>query len=261
MRVSMNRVDTNPPKKKGRWLHWINVPLVVVLAWITLQWTGCSQRGPFPEESLDDPAAIPSQEAIAALQTGPTVPMTGTNATAVFAAGCFWSTEAAFKQLKGVHAVTSGFAGGSKETANYRRVCEGDTGHAEAVRISYDPRKITYDRLLDVFFDAHDPTQLNRQDNDVGTQYRSAIFYANETERRAAESKIRQLTQAKVLSSPIVTTLEPLTAFYPAEDYHQDYVRQHLDQPYIRFHALPKVRKVGEKHPDLVRRADAERSG
>lgn len=251
----MNRVDTKPPRPR-RWLQRITVPVVVVVAGMSLQWIGCSHRGPFQEESLNDPAAVRSQDVIAALQTGPTVPMTGTNATAVFAAGCFWSTEAAFKQLKGVQAVTSGFAGGSKETANYRRVCEGDTGHAEAVRITYDPRKITYDQLLDVFFDAHDPTQLNRQDNDVGTQYRSAIFYANETERRAAESKIRQLTQAKVLSSPIVTTLEPLTAFYPAEDYHQDYVRQHLDQPYIRFHALPKVRKVREKHPDLVRRAD-----
>ncbi len=131
----MNRVDTKPARQR-RW-HWINVPLVVVLVWISLQWTGCSHPGPFQEESLNDSAAIRSQEAIAALQIGPTVPMTGTHATAVFAAGCFWSTEAAFKQLKGVHAVTSGFAGGSKETANYRRVCEGDTGHAEAVRIRY----------------------------------------------------------------------------------------------------------------------------
>src|SRR5205085_5135224 len=123
-------------------------------------------------------------------------------ATAVLAGGCFWCTEAAFEQLDGVLDVESGYAGGAAETANYRRVCDGDTAHAEVIRITYDPQRITYDRLLDVFFDAHDPTQLNRQGNDVGTQYRSAIFFANPAEKHSAEAKIRQLTQAKVFSRP-----------------------------------------------------------
>lgn len=173
--------------------------------------------------------------------------------TAVFAGGCFWCTEAAFEQLQGVTDVTSGYAGGAKETANYKQVCEGNTGHAEVIRITYDPAQITYDQLLDVFFDAHDPTQLNRQGNDVGTQYRSAIFYSSEDERRAAEAKIQALNERGAFSRPIVTTLEPLVAFYPAEEYHQDYARQNPGQPYVQFHALPKACKVREKHSRLVR--------
>src|SRR5882724_3357170 len=120
-----------------------------------------------------------------------------TTKTVTLAGGCFWCTEAAFEQLEGVLDVTSGYIGGSRETANYRAVCDGDTGHAEAIRITYDPTKISYDRLLDVFFDAHDPTQLNRQGNDAGTQYRSAIFFASAEERKNAQSKINQLTQAR----------------------------------------------------------------
>jgi peptide methionine sulfoxide reductase msrA/msrB len=196
--------------------------------------------------SLADPAAE-SQSA------GATAPNT---ATAVLAGGCFWCTEAAFEQLEGVVDVTSGYAGGAKDTANYRRVCDGDTGHAEVIRITYDPAKITYDQLLDVFFDAHDPTQLNRQGNDVGTQYRSAIFYASDEEKQAAEAKIRSLNERGAFSHPIVTTLEPLTAFYPAEDYHQDYARHNPGQPYIQAVSVPKVCKVREKHAGLVRRAD-----
>ena len=175
-------------------------------------------------------------------------------AKAVFAGGCFWCTEAAFEQLEGVLDVTSGYAGGSKETADYESVCSGETGHAEAIRITYDPRRISYDRLLDVFFDAHDPTQLNRQGADVGTQYRSAIFYASDEEKRRAEAKIKQLTEAKQFSSPIVTKLEPLVEFFPAEDYHQDYARNNPLQPYIRGHAIPKVCTIREKHPALIRK-------
>ena len=174
-------------------------------------------------------------------------------ATAVLAGGCFWCTEAAFEQLAGVLDVESGYSGGAKETANYRAVCEGNTRHAEAVRIYYDPNRISYERLLDVFFDAHDPTQLNRQGNDVGTQYRSAIFYANADQKRVAENKIKELTATGACSRSIATTLEPLEAFYPAEPYHQDYARQNPDQPYIQHHALPKVCKVREKHADLVK--------
>src|SRR5438093_12200353 len=174
--------------------------------------------------------------------------------TAVLAGGCFWCTEAAFEQLEGVVDVTSGYAGGLAETANYRAVCGGDTGHAEAIKISYDPAKISYEQLLDVFFDAHDPTQLNRQGNDVGTQYRSAIFYANEDEKRVAETKIRQLNDSKHFARPIVTTLEPLVEFFPAEDYHQDYARLNPEQPYVQSVSIPKVCKVRSKYAELIRR-------
>jgi methionine-S-sulfoxide reductase len=173
----------------------------------------------------------------------------------VFAGGCFWCTEAAFEQLKGVSDVTSGYAGGANETADYKTVCTGETGHAECIRVSYDPRVISYEQLLDIFFDAHDPTQLNGQGGDIGTQYRSAIFYADDEQRQAAEAKIRELTAAKVFARPIVTTLEPLRAFYPAENYHQDYARHNPDQPYIAGHAIPKACKVRAKHPEMVKDA------
>ncbi|HXY33405.1 MAG TPA: bifunctional methionine sulfoxide reductase B/A protein [Planctomycetaceae bacterium] len=195
--------------------------------------------------SLADPAT----EQAAAL---PEVTKDG-KATAVFAGGCFWCTEAAFEQLKGVADVESGYAGGSKDTANYERVCQGDTGHAESIRVTYDPKVISYDRLLDAFFNAHDPTELNRQGNDVGTQYRSAIFYTNEIQERAARAKIKHLTEAKAFSDPIVTSLEPLKEFYPAETYHQDYAKKHPHQPYIAHHALPLAEKVREKLPDLIK--------
>ena len=175
-------------------------------------------------------------------------------ATAIFAGGCFWCTEAAFEQLDGVLDVTSGYIGGSAETANYRAVCNGNTGHAEAIRISYDPAKISYEQLLAVFFDAHDPTQLNRQGNDVGTQYRSAIYCADDAQKQVAQAKIDQLNAAKAFPRPIVTTLEPMTSFYPAEDYHQDYARLNPDQPYIQAVSMPKACKVREKHAGLMRR-------
>jgi methionine-S-sulfoxide reductase len=174
--------------------------------------------------------------------------------TAVLAGGCFWCTEAAFEQLEGVLDVTSGYMGGSAETANYRAVCGGDTGHAEAIRITYDPAKISYAKLLDVFFDAHDPTQLNRQGNDIGTQYRSAIFYATEDEKRTAEEKIQALNEQRTFPRPIATTLEPLGEFYPAEDYHQDYARNNPGQPYIQAVSTPKACKVREKYSSLVRK-------
>jgi peptide methionine sulfoxide reductase msrA/msrB len=186
--------------------------------------------------SLADPAALAGQSL----------------GTAIFAGGCFWCTEAAFEQLRGVHDVTSGYAGGSEATANYKAVCSGTTGHAEVIRVTYDPSVISYDQLLDVFFDAHDPTQLNRQGNDVGTQYRSAVFFESEAQRQAAEAKIRQLTDKHAFAKPIATTLEPLTAFYPAESYHQDYARQNPDQPYIQSHALAKACQVRVKHAALV---------
>ena len=174
-------------------------------------------------------------------------------ATAVLAGGCFWCTEAAFEQLDGVLDVQSGYCGGARETADYKSVCRGNTGHAEAIRITYDEQRISFYRLLDVFFDAHDPTQLNRQGGDVGTQYRSAIFFTSDEQKRAAEAKIGQLNESRAFPRPIVTTLEPLVEFYPAEDYHQDYARNNPEQPYIQSHAIPKACKVRAKHADLIR--------
>lgn len=174
--------------------------------------------------------------------------------TAVLAGGCFWCTEAVFQQLKGVQSVTSGYAGGAAETADYRSVCTGRTGHAEVIRIQFDARVITYGRLLKVFFSvAHDPTQLNRQGYDEGTQYRSAIFYENEQQRRMAEAYLRQLIEANVFRDPIVTRLEPLTAFYPAEDYHQNYAALNPTQPYIASTALPKVATVRSQFDSQVK--------
>jgi methionine-S-sulfoxide reductase len=174
-------------------------------------------------------------------------------AFAVFAGGCFWCTEAVFEQLAGVVDVVSGYAGGSEETASYRVVCSGTTRHAEVIRIEYDPTRIGFEQLLDVFFDTHDPTTLNRQGNDIGPQYRSAIFVATESERALAAAKIAGLNAKGKFPRPIVTTIEPLDRFFPAEQYHQDYARRHPEEPYIQFQAWPKVCKVRDKHPGLVR--------
>jgi len=171
---------------------------------------------------------------------------------AVFAGGCFWCVEGVFRQLSGVNEVISGYTGGTAETANYRDVSSGRTRHAEAVRIIFDPEAISFEQLLDVFFATHDPTQLNRQGPDVGAQYRSAIFYANEAQKLAATDIIRQLESEQVFTQPIVTTLEPLETFYVAEEYHQDYVTCNPNQPYIVQQALPKIQKVREKFRDLV---------
>lgn len=184
----------------------------------------------------------------------------GETRTAIFAGGCFWCVEGVFDQLEGVKQATSGYAGGSKETANYRAVCNGDTGHAEAVRITYDPAKISYAQLLRVFFTTHNPTTLNRQGPDTGTQYRSAIFYLNDEQKQVAEAYIKQLNEAKIFRDPIVTSLEPLKpdAFYPAEAYHQNFVACNPDHGYIRQQALPKIEKVREKFPDLVKHPETQ---
>lgn len=173
---------------------------------------------------------------------------------AVFAGGCFWCTEAVFELIEGVKDVVSGYSGGTAETANYKRVSMGDTGHAEAVEITYDPSVVTYGQLLRVFFEvAHDPTQLNRQGPDVGPQYRSAVFYLNDEQKRIAEAYIRTLNEAKVFRSKIVTELAPFRAFYPAEGYHQDYAANNPRNPYIYYNAAPKVEKLKKACPRLVR--------
>ena len=171
---------------------------------------------------------------------------------AVFAGGCFWGVEAVFEHIKGVRVVTSGYSGGAAKTADYEIVSGGETGHAEAVKITYDPSQISYEQLLKVFFSvAHDPTELNRQGPDTGTQYRSAIFYADEEQKRLAESYVAELAKTKTFSKPIVTQIARLEAFYQAEDYHQDYLVRHPNDPYIVINDQPKVENLRKQFPQL----------
>lgn len=199
--------------------------------------------------NLADPAAMAGNEPSPRREAPQATQIVG---HLIVAGGCFWCTEAAFEQLKGVMDVESGYTGGDASTANYKAVCTGRTGHAEAIHITYDPSQISLEKLLDVFFDAHDPTQVNRQGADVGTQYRSAIFYGTEQVRAAARKKIDALNASGKYPTPIATTLEPLGEFYPAEDYHQGYAQLNPDQPYIQGVSTPKVCKIRERYPDLV---------
>lgn len=192
-----------------------------------------------PKAEVDLPAPSPNE----------------TTRTAVFAGGCFWCTEAAFEQLEGVTKVVSGYAGDTKDKADYETVCSGSTKHAEAIEITYDPRKITYGELLRVLFTISEPTVKDRQGPDSGHQYRMAVFYNNEDERKVAQAYIDQLTKAKIYDRPIVTTVEPLTyGFFEAEQYHQNYVKNHPNQPYVRAWSLPKVAKVRAAFPEEVKK-------
>jgi peptide-methionine (S)-S-oxide reductase len=188
-----------------------------------------------PWEAFPDPAVdVPADPA-------------GRSQMAVLAGGCFWCVEAVFKELDGVMEIVPGYAGGSAETADYETVCSGQTEHAEAVRITFDPRRITYGKLLKVFFSvAHDPTQKDGQGADTGRQYRSAIFHIDDEQRRVAEAYIRQLDEAGVYHAPIVTEVQPLRGFYEGEEYHRDFAARNPWQPYILVTAMPKVRKVRE---------------
>ena len=172
--------------------------------------------------------------------------------SAVFSGGCFWGVDAVFKHVKGVTKVVSGYAGGGANSANYETVSTGTTGHAESVQVTYDPSKVSYDELLKVFFYvAHDPTELNRQGPDTGTQYRSSIWYENDAQKKMAEDYIAQLDRQHAVSGPIVTKVVPLKGFYPAEDYHQNYLELHPDQPYIVFNDLPKLEHLQKDYPGL----------
>jgi peptide-methionine (S)-S-oxide reductase len=211
--------------------------ILIVLAALACT-TALSSSSSFPDPAIDLPAAATH---------GPQ--------TAVVAGGCFWGVEAVFERLTGVSDAVSGFAGGAAATAHYTMVSEGTTGHAEAVKITYDPTKITYGQLLKVFFAvAHDPTELNRQGPDEGTQYRSAIFYASPDEKRVAEAYIRQLNDAKVFRRPIVTAVSALQGFYPAENYHQNFVERNPDYPYVVYNDLPKLRHLQQLLPGLMKR-------
>jgi peptide-methionine (S)-S-oxide reductase len=172
--------------------------------------------------------------------------------SAVFAGGCFWGIQSVFQRVKGVLATTAGYSGGSAKTATYKQVVTETTGHAESVEVTYDPSMITYGQLLRIYFSvAHDPTQLNRQGPDVGTSYRSAIFYENEDQKRLATAYIAQLDREKVFPRPIVTEVTPLKAFYRAEDYHQDYAYYNPDQPYIQVCDRPKIEALKKQFPEL----------
>lgn len=176
--------------------------------------------------------------------------------TIVLAGGCFWGVQAVFQHLKGVKTATSGYSGGTAETANYNAVSTRLTDHAEAVQVTYDASQITLGKILQVFFSVvHNPTELNRQGPDTGPEYRSAIFFANDAQKQIAEKYIAQLDAAKVFDAPIVTKLEPLKQFYKAEDYHQDYARLNPMQPYIVIHDAPKVRALEKEFPDLFVRS------
>jgi peptide-methionine (S)-S-oxide reductase len=176
-----------------------------------------------------------------------------TTQTAIFGAGCFWSQEALFKELKGVIGVTPGYAGGSKANPTYEEVGSGETGHAETIKVEFDPAQITYRDLLEVFFFVHDPTTLNRQGNDVGTQYRSVILYQDETQKKEAEEFIAKLRQEKVFKNPIVTEIKKFDQFYSAENYHQDYFSKNKVAPYCLVVIGPKLLKFRKKFKDLLK--------
>tara|TARA_Y100001934_G_C12096909_1_gene651964 strand:- start:129 stop:758 length:630 start_codon:yes stop_codon:yes gene_type:complete len=167
--------------------------------------------------------------------------------------GCFWCIEAVFKQLKGVEKVESGYSGGTVKNPSYKEVCTGKTGHAEVVQITFNPYIISLEKILEIFFTVHDPTQLNRQGNDIGTQYRSVIFYHNEHQKQLSEKIIQRLNEKKVFDKPIVTTVEPYKNFYPAEDYHKDYYELHGEEPYCRLVIKPKLDKFKAAYKEFLK--------
>jgi peptide-methionine (S)-S-oxide reductase len=206
---------------------------------LTVSLTGCTVKA-----ASSTPIPPPSTDVSLAKKSG--------KQTAVFAGGCFWGTQAVFERVKGVLKTATGYSGGSASTATYAQVTTETTGHAESVQVVYDPSKITYGQLLRVFFSvAHDPTELNRQGPDVGTSYRSAIFYANDEQKRLATAYIQQLDQAHIFPGPIVTQVVPLKGFYRAEDYHQDYALHNPDNPYILVCDRPKIAALKQQFPDL----------
>jgi peptide-methionine (S)-S-oxide reductase len=217
--------------------NWIRVSWILIAS--LLATTACIAKAgahePVPAPATDAPRAnSPSKQ------------------TAVVAGGCFWGIQAVFQHVKGVTSATSGYAGGSAKNAEYETVSTGETGHAESVQIVYDPSQITYGELLRVFFSvAHDPTELNRQGPDEGTQYRSVIFYTSDEQKQIANAYIEQLDKAGVFKHRIVTQVVPLPAFYPAEAYHQNYAALHPNQPYIYFNDAPKVANLKQEFPDL----------
>ena len=206
-----------------------------------------------PLAALSRPSSRPAVSIPAAIEVSRAPAGPGLQ-TIVLAGGCFWGIEAVFEHIKGVTDAVSGYAGGTKAQADYETVSTGTTGHAESVRVTFDPTKVSLEKLLQVFFSvAHDPTQLNRQGPDVGPQYRSVIFFADEEQARVARAYIDQLTKAKVYGKPIVTQVVKLEGFYPAEEYHQNFAERNPTYPYIVYHDLPKVANLKKEFPDLYR--------
>ena len=229
--------QTQPPRIAGRSVVLIAVSLLgAALFWSR---AGAADGG----TALPDPAVDAASPATAGQQT------------AVIAGGCFWGIQAVFQHVKGVESATSGYSGGSAATAHYDQVSDGNTGHAESVKITFDPAQISYGQLLKVFFSvAHDPTQLNRQGPDDGSQYRSVIFYSNDEQKHIAESYISQLQTAKSFRRPIVTQVVPLQAFYTAEAYHQNYATLHPNNPYIFMNDAPKVDHLRKQFPNFYKK-------
>jgi peptide-methionine (S)-S-oxide reductase len=224
-------------------LGWRTGPALVVAAllasaalWLGTPRSLAAEARAIPAPAIDEPAG------------------TATSESAVLAGGCFWGVKGVFQHVVGVVNAVSGYAGGEKATAEYEKVSRGDTGHAESVRITFDPRKITYGRILQIYFSvAHDPTELNRQGPDAGTQYRSTIFPTSAEQAATAKAYIAQLDEAHVFDAPIVTTIEPGRTFYPAEAYHQDFLSRHPTHPYIVINDLPKLAELKRLYPDLYR--------
>jgi peptide-methionine (S)-S-oxide reductase len=219
---------------------WNTLPVAILIGVAGLLW---SAQGPAAASAIPLPDPVVDQQAAG---DEPQV--------VVIAGGCFWGVQAVFQHTKGVQLALSGYSGGMKTNPTYEEVTTGRTGHAEAVQIKYNPREISYGQILKIFFSVvHDPTQLNRQGPDTGTHYRSAIFYSNGEQKKIAEAYVAQLGQARAFTSPIVTTIGQLVAFYPAESYHQDYAIKHPTQPYIAIHDLPKVENLKKLFPDFYR--------
>jgi peptide-methionine (S)-S-oxide reductase len=218
------------------------ISFAIILALVA--WTAVRALGSRAPETPKLPFPAPAADAPLATAKG--------QQTVVVAGGCFWGIQAVFEHLKGVSSATSGYAGGYVKSPSYESVSMGVTGHAESVSIAYDPSQISYGKLLMIFFSvAHDPTQWNRQGPDTGSQYRSVIFYGNDEQKRIAQAYIAQLDAAKVYTRPIVTKVEPFKSFYPAENYHQDYLKNNPDNPYIVYNDLPKLENLKKLFPSL----------
>ncbi len=225
--------------------------LVGVIILLSFTWLGCARANSGQQQTTLNTV----QELENSMENKINEKPTGTGETqiATFGAGCFWCVEAQFQQLKGVKEVTSGYTGGFVKNPTYEQVCTGETGHAEVANIEYYPDSISYDQLLEAFFFAHDPTQLNRQGNDVGTQYRSAIYYHSDQQKQIAQTVIKGLNEAKAYPNPIVTEVSPYDKFYKAEDYHKNYYKLNPTNPYCQMVVKPKADKFKKVFEDLVR--------
>lgn len=219
---------------------------LLVIAAVLVAWRGMKMT----QVNAQAKAPVPAVDETKAAKSG--------HETAVFAGGCFWGTQSVFQRVKGVTATTAGYSGGSASTATYAQVTTETTGHAESVKVAYDTSKLTYGQLLQIFFTVHDPTQLNRQGPDVGTSYRSAIFYSNDEQKKIATAYIAQLEAAHIFSKPVVTQVVPLKGFYDAESYHQDYATNNPNNPYIQVCDRPKIETLKRDFPELFQKYKGE---